>query len=210
MPEPRTVRDLRRRQIIAAARALVAKGGLEALTIGALERRLGFTRGVITYHFRGKDEIVDAVLASAIEEIDAATAAEVRASAGFGEKLEAVLRSKVRGFIDHREAGLTLLAFWGRIHRDRRARETTARLYAGYRQQSAHLLALGIEAGAVAAPPPSAAEFAALLVGTVVGIVVQSYFEPGAIDPDACVREAARTFLARLAPAAAKKARRSL
>jgi AcrR family transcriptional regulator len=196
VPRAATVRDLRRGQIIAAAREIVAGRGLEALTVGALEQRLDFTRGVITYHFRDKDEIVKAVLASAIDEIDRATAAEVQASLTFPEKLEAVLRTKVRGFLENREAAHILLSFWGRILHDRRVREVNARLYRTYRAQSERLLADGRKAGVFAAVPAGA--LAALLVGTVIGIVVQAIFEPGAIDPDACVREAARALLARL------------
>lgn len=194
---PETVRDLRRAQIVAAARALVASGGLEALTIGALERRLRFTRGVITYHFRDKDEIVDAVLASAIEEIDAATAAKVRASLGARAKVEAVLRSKIRGFLDHPEAGHILLSFWGRIIHDRRVRDANAALYRRYRAEAAHLVEAGRRAGEFGRVPVDAA--AALLVGAVIGVVAQAIFDPGAIGVEACIREAARTALARLA-----------
>src|ERR1700722_2409301 len=78
---PDSVRDLRRGQILTAARRLVAEHGLEALTIGALEDRLAFTRGVITYHFANKDEIVRAVFASAIDEIDASVRREVEGGA---------------------------------------------------------------------------------------------------------------------------------
>ncbi len=197
----RDLRDLRRSQIVAAARALVAAGGLEALTIGALEKRLDFTRGVITYHFRDKDEIVEAVLASAVEEIDAATVALVQARATFAEKVEAVLSTKVRGFLDRREAAHVLLSFWGRILHDRRARAVNARLYEAYRAQSARLLEDGRRAGEVVRGV-AVRVVAALLVGAVIGIVTQVLFDPdGAVDPDACVREAARMFAARLAPA---------
>ena len=47
-PEVTTVRDLRRTQILAEARSIVAQEGLAALTIGTLEKRLPFSRGVIT------------------------------------------------------------------------------------------------------------------------------------------------------------------
>jgi AcrR family transcriptional regulator len=194
---PKTVRDFRRAQIVEAARALVAAGGLEALTIGALEARLGFTRGVITYHFRDKDEIVDALFDSAVAEIDASTRAEVEASLDFPAKVEAVLRTNVRGFLDHPEASYVLFSFWSRLRTDRRARERSARLYETYRRRSARLIEWGRAAGVCRDAP--VAEVAALLVGTVIGIVTQVYFAPSAIDPDACVREAARTFAARLA-----------
>ena len=41
---------------------------------------------------------------------------------------------------------------------------------------------------------------AALLVGIVLGIATQHYFEPGSIDVDAAVEEAVETVLARLTP----------
>ncbi len=198
MPDaaPATVRDLRRGQIIAAARAHDASGGLRALTIGALEKRLGFSRGVITYHFRDKDEIVDALLTSAIDEVDAATAAGYRAGATPAQKVEAVLRATVRGFLDHPEAGNVLLSFWGRILDEPRVRDANARLYATYRRRAARLLEEGIAAGAFRPVPVDAA--AAVLVGTVIGIVTQVHFDPGSIDPGAAVAEAARAAVALL------------
>ncbi len=185
MPDTATVRDFRRGQILAAARTIVAEQGLDALTIGALEDRLAFTRGVITYHFDNKDEIVAAVLESALAEIDEATRVQVEASDSVAEKVRAVLRTKVRGFLDHREAGLILLSFWGRITSDAKIRAANARLYATYRRQGARLT--GDE------------NIAALLVGMVIGIVTQEYFQPGAFDVDAATEEAARCVLARLA-----------
>src|SRR5438270_10222737 len=131
-----SLRDLRRAQIISAARALVAAQGLEALTIAALEEELGQSRGVITYHFRDKDEIVAALLGSALEEIDAATQAEVDRSATPADKVRAVLRANLRGFTEHREAGLILLSFWGRLGSDPKAQKANAELYAKYRKRT--------------------------------------------------------------------------
>jgi AcrR family transcriptional regulator len=176
---PETVRDFRRGQIVAAARRVVAEQGLDALTFGALEDRLSFTRGVITYHFASKDEIVRAVFASAIEEIDAAVKSEVQASAAIEDKVRSVLRANVRGFVDRAEAGRVLLS-------------------SRYRARSAKLLREAIAAGAIARIDPKA--MATLLVGIVLGIATQHYFDPGSIDVDAAVAEAAETVLARLAP----------
>ena len=134
-----TLRDLRRGQIIAAARGLIAAGGFEALTISALEARLDFSRGVMTYHFRNKDEIVDSVLASVIEEIDLATSAGVKASLTLEEKVRAVLVSKVDGFLAHPEAARILFSFWGRLA-DPHIAATNADLYRRYRAQGVELL----------------------------------------------------------------------
>jgi AcrR family transcriptional regulator len=192
-----TVRDFRRAQIVAAARRIVAEQGLEALTFGALEEQLAFTRGVITYHFASKDEIVRAVFASAIGEIDAAVQSEVEAGATIDEKVRAVLRANVRGFVDRAEAGRVILSFWGRLSADPEVRRLNAELYARYRARSTKLLKRARDAGEIAKIDP--ATMGALLVALVLGIATQHYFEPGAIDVDAAIEEAARTVSARLA-----------
>lgn len=186
-------RDVRRAQVLAAARQLVAEGGLEALTIGALEARLEFTRGVITWHFKNKDEIVEAVLAGAIDEIDAATSVEVRASPDPRAGVRAVLASKVHGFLDHPEAVRVLLSFWGRLHADGRVQDVNAALYRRYRDEGTRFLAERLGAG------DRAAVLAGLLVGTVIGIVLQATFDPGAIDVEAAIDEGARAIVAGLA-----------
>ena len=198
-----TLRARRRAEIVAAARRIVASEGLSALTFGALEQRLAFTRGVITYHFRNKDEIVEAVLRSAIAEIDAGTQAEAARESSAADKVRAVLHATVHGFLEHREAVRILISFWGEIPSNARLRRANAELYATYRAQAAGLVRAGRASGEFADAAPDAV--AALLVGVVIGIATQVYFEPGAIDAEAVIAEAQRTVLARLV--AAKPAR---
>jgi AcrR family transcriptional regulator len=197
MPQPETLRELRRGQIVAVARKIVAEEGLEALTIGSLEARLAFSRGVITYHFQNKDDIVHAVLESAIEEINATSLAQLMPATSGVERVRATLRSYVRGFIERVEATRILLSFWGRISADKRARKANATLYAGYRKAAAHMLEAGRASGEFA-PDLDIDGFAAVLVGVVVGIAMQSYFEKGAIDAEVATEEAIRAVLARL------------
>jgi AcrR family transcriptional regulator len=192
---PDSVRDQRRHEIVVAARRIVAEQGLDALTFGALEESLSFTRGVITYHFASKDEIVRAVFTSAIAEIDAAVRAKTDAAASLDEKIRAILEGNVRGFVDRAEAGRVLLSFWGRLSSDPESRRTNADLYARYRKHCAKVLR---DAGGAA--KVDAATMATLLVGLVLGIATQHYFEPGAIDVDAAIDEATKTVLARVGP----------
>ena len=193
---PDSVRDLRRGQIVTAARRLVAEQGLEALTIGALEDRVSFTRGVITYHFANKDEIVQAVFASAIDEIDAAVRRAVEGGTTVEDKVRAVLRGNVRGFVDSEVAGRVLLSFWGRLSSDPVVRKLNADLYAKYRRRAAKLLRTARAEGLVGPVDPPV--MGALLVAIVLGIATQHYFEPGSIDVDAAVEEATKTVMARL------------
>lgn len=193
MPEPKTLRDLRRAQIVAEARALVSEEGLEGLTIGALEKRLEFTRGVITYHFENKEEILEEVLASAVREIGQAVESRIEAGAGLEGKIRAMLRGTVEGYLGHPEAAYVLFRFWSRFPRDERAARKNRELYASYRAHAARVLA-----GERLPRDVDLDHLAALLVGVVIGVVTQFYFEPGAIDPYAVADEAARAILARL------------
>jgi TetR/AcrR family transcriptional regulator, fatty acid metabolism regulator protein len=193
-----TLRDLRRGQIIAVARKIVAEEGLESLTIGALEDRLSFSRGVITYHFRNKEEIVEELLDSAISDIDSVTRAAVSASATPADMIRSILRANVQGFLERRDASRILLAFWGRIWSDKHARDLNARLYSKYRELARKTVELGMKSGTFATVDAQA--MSVHLVGLVIGIVTQELFEPGAVDVDRAVDEAAKTILARLMP----------
>jgi TetR/AcrR family transcriptional repressor of bet genes len=185
---PEALRELRRAQIIQAARALVAKDGLEGLTIARLERQLGQSRGVITYHFRNKEEIVDSLLESAIAEVDYATRAEVASARTVGDRAGAVIRAVVRGFLSRVEAVRILVSFWGRLHADPRIRAANAALYARYRAETAALLG----------GRRSDHALATVVVGVVLGIAAQSYFDPQHVDVEAAVEEAIAAVRSRI------------
>jgi len=197
--EIRTVRDLRRHQIVAAARSLVAEGGLEALTIGALERRLEFTRGVISYHFQDKEEIVAALLESAVLDIDTATFARAAAQSTFEDRVRSVFKTKVEGFLSHRESHRVLMSLWTRTDADPRAAELHARLFGGWRAQAVSLFKHAISAGECRADL-SPERLAGILVGNVVGVVVQVTCEKDALNVQELIEEAAEQTLARCRP----------
>lgn len=185
---PDDLRSLRRGQIIAAARSIVARDGLDALTIAGLEEQLGYSRGVITYHFKNKDEIVEALLAHALDEIDQATRSAVAAATTTVERAHAVIGAVVRGFLGHAEAVRIMIAFWGRLHSDKRIRAANAALYARYRRQTAEVLG----------GKPEHDALATVIVGVVLGIAAQHYFDPDGVDVEAAVAEASRAVESRL------------
>ena len=189
-----TVRDLRRSQIVAAARSIVAGAGMDALTIAALEARLGVTRGVITYHFHDQDEIERAVLESVVAEIDASLRGALEEARSHEDALRTIVRANVRGFVDRPEAGRVLLSFWSRIGSDERIRALNAKLYATYRRGTRRLLEAAARDGAFAGADLDAV--ATAVVGVVLGIATQWYFDPEAIDVDASIDAACDAVVA--------------
>lgn len=194
-----TRRTQRRAQILEEARALVVEEGLVSLTFGRLEARLAFTRGVITYHFRNKDDLVHALLDEAIREIDGAAEAHWVEVESLEDRVQAVVRSMVAGFWSHPDAMVVLVNFWSRVGTDPRAAEANAALYRRYRRGAAALVARGQRDGVFREDriPDSVA---VMLVGIVIGICAQAWFEPEAVDVEAAVsvaEAAVRAVLAR-------------
>lgn len=198
MPEIETVRDLRRHQIVAAARALVAEQGLEALTFAALEQRLSFTRGVITWHFENKDAILRAVLQAAIADVDAAALAAIRSESPMDERARAVVREMVHAWLGASDAVPVLISFWGRLGADPDAAVLNAALYARYRGWSAELVRRGQQRGELR-PDVDPEAAGAVLVALVLGLTLQERFAPGAVALERAVAAAGDAVVAWLA-----------
>lgn len=192
-----SLRALRRGQVLAEARRIIAEEGLEGLTFAALEKRLSFTRGVITYHFHNKDEVVLQVLEGVTREIRERTRALVAQTPRGSARVAAVVEGMVRGFLENPEAPRILLSFWSRIHSDPRIAELNAALYDGFRKETERLLRQEQKAGML---PEGVAHkaLAALVVGTVLGLVSQAFFQPKAFDLDAALLEAQALFASHL------------
>ncbi len=176
---------------------MIAEGGLEGLTIGKLEERVDFSRGVITYHFENKEEIVEAVLQSATKEIALATEARIEGAEPL-ERLKVAMRATVEGYLQHGEAAQILLSFWGRVASDPRARQINAGLYATYRREVAKLIDDAMNKKLITKVDTSA--LAATMVGMVLGVVTQAYFDPKSVDPIKTIELAADKLVEGLRP----------
>jgi len=88
--------EIRREQIAEAALALLSSGGIKGLNMAAVAHRLGLVSSAIYRHFKGKDEVVDAVLELIAERL-ATNVRLVRAETKGGlSRLESLLKRHVR------------------------------------------------------------------------------------------------------------------
>jgi len=62
MSEKKLHTEIRQEQIVLAALNLVATQGLKSLNVAGVARRIGLVPSAIYRHFKGKEEIIDAVL----------------------------------------------------------------------------------------------------------------------------------------------------
>jgi AcrR family transcriptional regulator len=191
LPKAQSVRDLRRSQIVAAARTVIAGEGLKALTITALEAKLSFTRGVITYHFKNKAEIVDAVFEDVVSEIDAATYSSVSPEADLRQAVDAVMSGMIRGFVKNKEATAVLISYWSRASG---VPSEDSSLFARYRRHSARL----VRRACPDVDDTTASAIAAIMVALVIGAVIQFDLDTNFASLDAVFEQAVATVYARL------------
>jgi len=92
MSTPYVKTDVRRRQVVAAARAVLGRDGMSGGTLRAVAAEAGVPLGTVHYVFPSKEQLLRAVLEDVIEEISQA----FQASAGDPTDLESAMRSSAQ------------------------------------------------------------------------------------------------------------------
>jgi TetR/AcrR family transcriptional regulator, fatty acid metabolism regulator protein len=67
-PERTFIETARRAQIVAAAIDTIAEVGYARASLGLIAKRIGISRGLISYHFASKDELIAQVVADAVDQ----------------------------------------------------------------------------------------------------------------------------------------------
>ena len=89
----KTKKGVRRDEIIHACAQLLARDGIEALSIRRVAREVGFTSGVVTHYFVDKDEMLQALFNSIAEVSLQAVDASINSADTPLEKIAAILIS---------------------------------------------------------------------------------------------------------------------
>jgi AcrR family transcriptional regulator len=170
---PRTAdHDQRRADLIAAAARLIAKHGMDGLTIRSVARAARASTGVVSHYFSDKQDLLQTTFD--------VTADEVYERA-LHQAVKGDLRSALEGLLpldtERQQGWRVWIAFWGfaigapdfgadQRLRARRALRLVARILS--------------RAGATGRAPPrsEAASRAAVVLGVIQGIAVQATFDP--------------------------------
>ena len=89
------IEQARRRQIIDGAIDVLARGGYGAASLAAIAQEIGVSKGVISYYFAGKDEMLRAVVADVLAEASAQMRPQIESASGFAEALDRYITSNL-------------------------------------------------------------------------------------------------------------------
>lgn len=184
---PSFIEEARRRQIVETAIVTIAERGSDGTTLAGIAKDAGISKGVISYHFESKDELIANVLGALVSEpaefikerVDAETTAAGR------------LRAYVLAFFDfmltHRAHYVALVELWGGAGVSEGREQFNLEAYEPSRRYLAHILESGVRAGEFRRVDPSTT--ASVIQGAIDGVMLQWVFEPTGLDVPACRQE---------------------
>jgi AcrR family transcriptional regulator len=160
-------------RLVAAARALLARGGFRALTVEAVAAEAGAYRDAVRYHFGSKAALVAAVVDSLAHDQSLAAAEQTRDLPAGPARVRALVAGD-RRLLDDRDAFRDFFALFPHVVQDPELRARVAELYDWYRD----LYAAGMAGGTGSGDDVRRRDVASLMVAMTDGLAVQELLEP--------------------------------
>ena len=108
-PERTFIETARRAQIAAAAIDTIAEAGYAGASFARIAERLGISRGLISYHFAGKDDLIKQVVREAADEAKAYIRPRILAESTGPGTLRAYIESNLAFMRDHRNNVIAMI-----------------------------------------------------------------------------------------------------
>ena len=185
--KPSFIEEARRRQIVDTAIRTIAARGFAKASLAEIAREAGVSKGVISYHFAGKSELVEAVLARLLREPAEFIKERVGAHDGALEKLTAYIRANFEHMKARRSHYVVLVDLWDNRTESQGDNPFNAGAYEPSRNFLARILDSGQAEGELRALPSKT--MASVIQAAIDGVMLQWVFDPEAIDLDASGEE---------------------
>lgn len=196
---PRTVDPVERRaQVATAARAVIARDGLDAATVRRVAAEAGSSTTVVTHYFADKQALLLAAVQDAYAAVAVRMVAHIEAGPSGLSTLRAVLLEALPLDAERAAEARVCMAFWAAASTSPALRAVQGAGYQQWRQLVARVLAEAVERGEVPTDldPMDAGEQLMCLVD---GLLMQATLEPRRLPADRQIRflDAALQRLAR-------------
>jgi AcrR family transcriptional regulator len=181
MPTKEELKGRREAQITRAAYEIIARDGYENITVQDIADHAGFSKGIVYYYFKSKDDVMVSLFNSIILVIEKRFADVRRETPDPRRQLENVIGISLDIVREHIEFYRVIMVFWTHIHHKEFMRETNAKLFSHWRREIEKILKLGVDRG-VFAPGLAVSLAASSIIAKVLGVSLQYIFDPDAFD----------------------------
>jgi TetR/AcrR family fatty acid metabolism transcriptional regulator len=189
---PTFIEEARRKQIIDSTIQTLANRGFINTTLAEIADQIGVSKGVISYHFNGKDELIDATLDTIIETQVSIRQERIDEQSEPLEKMRAYFRANIEFLKNYPTYIPALLELWASYSSLEAKLYFNRMAYEPARVQLKDIFRFGQERGDFSEFDPLVN--ASLIQGAIDGIMWQWYFNPEKVDPDAYIEELLSIF----------------
>lgn len=186
-PRPSFIEEARRRQIVDTAIRTIANRGYSGASLAEIAREAGISKGVISYHFEGKGELLEEILSRLLREPAEFIKQRVDATDRAPDKLRAYVTANFEFMKSHRNHYVALVDLWDSRTSSTEANRFKAEAYEPSRRYLSRILEAGQRSGELRALPHET--MASVIQAAIDGVMLQWVFDPQAIDLDACSHE---------------------
>lgn len=182
--KPSFIEEARRRQIVETAIATIAGRGSAQTTLADIAREAGISKGVISYHFDGKDELISEVLQALVREPAEFIKSQVDRETTAAGRLEAYVRAFFDFMLEHRAHYVALVDLWGSAGVSEGREQFNIEAYEPSRRYLVKIVESGKKSGEFR--PVAAMTMAAVIQAAIDGVMLQWVFDPAGVDVPAC------------------------
>jgi AcrR family transcriptional regulator len=183
------IEEKRRSQIVETAIQTIATQGFSQASLAEIAKEAGISKGVISYHFDGKEDLVEEILRSLLRRPAEFVKERVCRASTSSEKLRAYIEANFDFMKENRVGYAALVDLWGQ----RAGRDSLNDAYEPSRHYLAHILEEGNKSGEMRAL--SVTPTASLIQGAIDGVMLQWVLDEKAIDLEVAKREVVNMVL---------------
>jgi TetR/AcrR family transcriptional regulator, fatty acid metabolism regulator protein len=191
------IEEARRKQIIAGAVKTVARRGLINTTLAHIAKEIHVSKGVISYYFQSKTDLIAAVFDYLKNEQRTHRHNRIALKPTPTEKLIEYIRSDMEFYQQHREEMMCWWELWGIFKSTEEKRVMQSSLYGPPRETLIQILQSGQQKGEFE-PTFDPLIVAITLEGAIEGVMTQWIFEETAINMQQCTEELITLFSLRI------------
>ncbi len=187
--KPSFIEEARRRQIIETAIETIADKGFTHASLAEIARNAGISKGVISYHFTNKEELIEEILLRLVREPAAFVKPRVDAAQGARKKLEAYVTANIEFMRSNRKGYVAFVDLWGSTGASDHRQRFKTDAYEPSRRYITRIIENGLESGEVQPGTkgrPDARAMASVIQSMLDGLMLHWVFDPTGVDLEKC------------------------
>ncbi len=187
------IEEARRKQIVDSALRTIAEKGYSKTSFAEIAKELGITKGLIAYHFEGKQDLFLSIIDAIIDGQARHIAERLLGKEGATERLRAYIEASFEYIVDNRPKSVALVDLWGSFTSAEEKRAFNARAYGPCSNILLSIFEQGKISGEFRAFNPGTLTH--VLQGAIDGVMLQFVFNPEGIDMADCARDTLDLFM---------------